>query len=115
MTQLDASSSLRTPQENSISSRTVLQYFLLGKKKKKTYSLPNLTLCRPRGWHMEEKHVLVDGEPISASIFDFGLFFFHNAKEQIKRGYGPYFYLPKMESHLEARYAKLSLYYITRR
>jgi malate synthase len=52
---------------------------------------------------MVEKHVLVDGEPCSASIFDFALFFFHNAKELIKRGKGPYFYLPKIESHLEAR------------
>ncbi|ORX60296.1 malate synthase A [Hesseltinella vesiculosa] len=60
-------------------------------------------LVRPRGWHMEEKHVLIDGEPCSASIFDFGVYFFHNAKELIKRGKGPYFYLPKMESHLEAR------------
>jgi len=60
-------------------------------------------LVRPRGWHLDEKHVLVDGEPISAGIFDFGLFFFHNAKEQLSRGTGPYFYLPKMESHLEAR------------
>ena len=60
-------------------------------------------LVRPRGWHLNEKHVLVDGEQISAGIFDFGLFFFHNAKEQLSRGTGPYFYLPKMESHLEAR------------
>lgn len=52
---------------------------------------------------MLEKHVLVDGEPCSASIFDFSLYFFHNAKELVKRGKGPYFYLPKMESHLEAR------------
>lgn len=58
---------------------------------------------RPRGWHMEENHVLIDGEPMSASLFDFGLFFFHNAWELVKRGSGPYFYLPKMESHLEAR------------
>ncbi|MFY7889481.1 MAG: malate synthase A [Spirosomataceae bacterium] len=58
---------------------------------------------RPRGWHLVEKHVLVDGEPISGSIFDFGLYFFHNAKELIARGSGPYFYLPKLESHLEAR------------
>ncbi len=61
-------------------------------------------LVRPRGWHLEEKHMLVDGEPMSASIFDFGLYFFHNAVESIKQGFGPYFYLPKMESHLEARY-----------
>ena len=60
-------------------------------------------LVRPRGWHLIEKHVLVDGEPRSGSLFDFGLFFFHNAKELITRGSGPYFYLPKMESHREAR------------
>src|ERR1700728_3509360 len=58
---------------------------------------------RPRGWHLEERHVLVDSEPMSGSIFDFGLYFFHNAKELLARGSGPYFYLPKMESHLEAR------------
>ena len=58
---------------------------------------------RPRGWHLEERHVLVDGEPMSGSIFDFGLYFFHNAKKLVARGSGPYFYLPKMESHLEAR------------
>ncbi len=58
---------------------------------------------RPRGWHLLEKHVLVDGAPISGGLFDFGLYFFHNAKELLARGSGPYFYLPKMESHLEAR------------
>jgi malate synthase len=58
---------------------------------------------RPRGWHMVEKHLRVDGQPISASLFDFGLLFFHNAAELLARGSGPYFYLPKMESHLEAR------------
>lgn len=60
-------------------------------------------LVRPRGWHMEEKHVLIDGEPASASIFDFALYLFHNHAELKKQGTGPYFYLPKMESHLEAR------------
>lgn len=60
-------------------------------------------LVRPRGWHLKEKNVLVDGQPISASLFDFGLYFFHNAHELLKRGTGPYFYLPKLESHLEAR------------
>jgi malate synthase len=60
-------------------------------------------LVRPRGWHMEEKHVLIDGKPCSASLFDFGLYFFHNAKNAVANGFGPYFYLPKMESHLEAR------------
>ena len=58
---------------------------------------------RPRGWHLEERHVIVDGEPMSGSMFDFGLYFYHNAKELLARGSGPYFYLPKMESHLEAR------------
>ncbi|MGA9526880.1 MAG: malate synthase A [Terriglobales bacterium] len=58
---------------------------------------------RPRGWHLDEKHFLVDGKPISGSLFDFGLYFFHNAKELLKKGTGPYFYLPKMESHFEAR------------
>ena len=60
-------------------------------------------IVRPRGWHLVEKHVLVDGEPISASLFDFGLFFFHNARALIEKGSGPYFYLPKLESYLEAR------------
>jgi len=60
-------------------------------------------LIRPRGWHLPERHVLVDGEPISASLFDFGLVVFRNAREQLERGTGPYFYLPKLESHLEAR------------
>jgi malate synthase len=58
---------------------------------------------RPRGWHLPEKHVLVDGKPMSGSLFDFGLFFFHNAKRLLDKGTRPYFYLPKMESHLEAR------------
>ena len=72
----------------------------------KSYALKekNATIiARPRGWHMEEKHVRVDGRRVSASLFDWGLYFFHNAKTLIARGSGPYFYLPKMESHLEAR------------
>ncbi len=60
-------------------------------------------LVRPRGWHLVDKHVVVDGAPISASILDFGLYFFHNARELMERGSGPYFYLPKLESHAEAR------------
>ncbi|ANB13383.1 malate synthase DAL7 [Sugiyamaella lignohabitans] len=64
--------------------------------------IPTL-IVRPRGWHLDEVHFRVDGEPISGSLFDFGLYFFHNAKESIKQGFGPYFYLPKMESHKEAR------------
>jgi malate synthase len=72
----------------------------------KTYSLNDETavlLVRPRGWHLPERHVLVDGEPISGSLFDFGLYFFHNARRLLDSGTGPYFYLPKLESHLEAR------------
>jgi malate synthase len=60
-------------------------------------------MVRPRGWHLVEKHVHVDGQPVSASLFDFALFFFHNAEALLHRGSGPYFYLPKLESHLEAR------------
>jgi malate synthase len=72
----------------------------------KKYALKEKTavlLVRPRGWHLVERHMQVDGEPIPGGLFDFGLFFFHNAKEALARGTGPYFYLPKMESHLEAR------------
>ena len=72
----------------------------------KKYALKDKTavlLVRPRGWHLVERHVQVDGEPIPGGLFDFGLFFFHNAREALARGTGPYFYLPKMESHLEAR------------
>ncbi|HVW34818.1 MAG TPA: malate synthase A, partial [Acidimicrobiia bacterium] len=60
-------------------------------------------VVRPRGWHLVERNVLVDGQPISASLFDFGLCFFHNARRLLDRGLGPYFYLPKLEGHLEAR------------
>ncbi len=60
-------------------------------------------LVRPRAWHMDEKHALVDGRPVSGALFDFGLYFFHNAKTLMAKGSGPYFYLPKLESHLEAR------------
>ena len=71
-----------------------------------TYRLADRTatlIVRPRGWHLVERHMLVDGAPVSASLFDFGLYFFHNAAELVARGSGPYFYLPKMESHREAR------------
>lgn len=64
--------------------------------------IPTL-IVRPRGWHLDEKHVLVDGEPVSGGIFDFALYFYNNAKETLERGFGPYFYLPKMEHHLEAK------------
>ncbi|MBX7181199.1 MAG: malate synthase A [Bacteroidia bacterium] len=73
-----------------------------GKKYQLQDSIATLVV-RPRGWHLVEKHVLIDGEVCSGSLFDFGLYFFHNAKELLSRGSGPYFYLPKMESHLEAR------------
>ena len=72
----------------------------------KKYALAAKTavlMTRPRGWHLVEKHVAIDGQPISGSLFDFGLYFFHNAKALVAKGTGPYFYLPKMQSHLEAR------------
>src|SRR5687768_3053370 len=72
----------------------------------KDYRLAEKTavlLVRPRGWHLPENHVVVDGAPMSGALFDFGLYFFHNAKELVARGSGPYFYLPKLESHREAR------------
>ena len=72
----------------------------------KSYALNERTavlIPRPRGWHLDEKHVRIDGVPVSGGIFDFGMLFFHNARELLARGSGPYFYLPKMESHLEAR------------
>ncbi|HEV2162791.1 MAG TPA: malate synthase A [Stellaceae bacterium] len=73
---------------------------------KRHYALNSKTavlLVRPRGWHLPEAHVLVDGAPIAGAFFDFGLYFFHNAKELLARGSGPYFYLPKMESRHEAK------------
>jgi malate synthase len=72
----------------------------------KTYRLNEETatlLVRPRGWHLPERHFLVDGEPVSGSLFDFGLYVFHNGKRLLERGGGPWFYVPKLESHLEAR------------
>jgi len=75
--------------------------------KGKEYSLgesPATLLVRPRGLHLTEAHIEVDGRPVPGSLFDFCLYFFHNAKESVDRGSGPYFYLPKLESHLEARW-----------
>lgn len=72
----------------------------------KTYQLgdkPATLVVRPRGWHLPERHFLVGGEPISGSLFDFGLYFFHNARLRLQKGQGAYFYLPKLQSHLEAR------------
>jgi malate synthase len=84
--------------------RRTIQY--LAPEGGKNYALKDkvaVLFVRPRGLHLVERHMLVDDKPIPGSLFDFGLFFFHNAKEQLARGTGPYFYLPKMESHLEAR------------
>ena len=64
---------------------------------------PAILMVRPRGWHLDEKHFFVDGKPVSASLFDFGLFWFHNAQTLVRNWKRPYFYLPKLESHLEAR------------
>ncbi|MDQ0351362.1 malate synthase [Alkalibacillus filiformis] len=64
---------------------------------------PAVLIVRPRGWHLNEAHIEVDGKPMSGSLFDFGLYFFHNASELLSRGSGPYFYLPKLENHLEAK------------
>lgn len=86
--------------------RRNLSYTANGKEYKlnldKGRHIPTL-IVRPRGWHLDEKHVLIDGEAVSGGIFDFALYFFHNAKETLARGFGPYFYLPKMEHHLEAK------------
>ncbi|MFT4080504.1 malate synthase A [Rhodomicrobium sp.] len=64
---------------------------------------PAVLIVRPRGWHLVERHVTVDKQPVAGALFDFGLYFFHNANAALAKGSGPYFYLPKMESHLEAR------------
>ena len=77
--------------------------FSSGEKQYRLNDKTAVLLVRPRGWHLDEEHVTIDGQPVSASLFDFALYFFHNAQELIARGTGPYFYLPKMESHLEAR------------
>ena len=77
--------------------------FEQGSKHYQLHEKTAVLIVRPRGWHLDEKHLSVDGKPVSGAIFDFALYFFHNAKELIARGSGPYFYLPKMESHLEAR------------
>ena len=72
----------------------------------KSYKLNDKTatlVVRPRGWHLDEKHFIVDGKPIAGALFDFGLYFFHNARRLLEKGSGPYFYLPKLESHREAR------------
>jgi malate synthase len=83
--------------------RTLEAYHPVKKKEYRLYDNIATLMIRPRGWHLNEKHIVIDGQPVSASIFDFALCFFHNAQEQIARGAGPFFYLPKIESHLEAR------------
>ncbi|KIK69162.1 hypothetical protein GYMLUDRAFT_35231 [Collybiopsis luxurians FD-317 M1] len=77
--------------------------FESGGKSYKLSEKPCVLIVRPRGWHLDEPRVTVDNSPMSGSLFDFGLYFYHNAKELVKRGLGPYFYLPKMEHYLEAR------------
>ncbi len=92
--------------EGQINLRDAIRRTITFEQNGKQYQLNDKTgvpIPRPRGWHLDEKHVKVDGKLVSGSIFDFALLFFHNAKELLARGSGPYFYLPKMESHLEAR------------
>ena len=83
--------------------RTITFEDLTTGKGYKLVEKPAVLFVRVRGWHLEEAHVVIDGEPMSGGIFDFALYLFHNAKELLQRGSGPYFYLPKLESHLEAR------------
>ena len=92
--------------EGQVNLRDAVRRTITFQQEGKTYRLNDriaVLIPRPRGWHLDEKHVLVDGKPVSGAIFDFALYFFHNAKELLSRGTGPYYYLPKMESHLEAR------------
>ncbi len=92
--------------EGQINIRDAVRRTITLEQNGKQYKLNDKTavlIPRPRGWHLDEKHMTVDGKRVSGSIFDFALLFFHNAKELLSRGSGPYYYLPKMESHLEAR------------
>ena len=92
--------------QGQINLRSAIKRELTLEQNGKTYALNDkiaVLQVRPRGWHLEEKHVTIDGKRVSGGVFDFALFLFHNAKELLARGAGPYFYLPKMESHLEAR------------
>ena len=107
----DFEDSLSPTWENVIQGQLNLQEAVLGTIRftspdGKLYRLNEKTatlMVRPRGWHLEEKHMLLHGRPVSASLFDFGIFFFHNALKLLERGSGPYFYLPKIENHAEAR------------
>ncbi len=83
--------------------RRTIEYVREDGKQYRLNAQTAVLLVRPRGWHLVEKHFLVDGQPVPGGLFDFGLYFFHNARELMARGSGPYFYLPKLESHLEAR------------
>lgn len=92
--------------EGQINLRDAVRRSISFEQENKTYRLRAkvaVLIPRPRGWHLDEKHLLVDEKPVSGAVFDFALYFFHNAKELLARDTGPYFYLPKMESHLEAR------------
>jgi malate synthase len=92
--------------EGQINLRDAVQRTITFEQGDRVYRLNERTavlIVRPRGWHLDEKHLRVDGQKVAGGIFDFGLYFFHNAKQLLARGSGPYFYLPKMESHLEAR------------
>jgi malate synthase len=92
--------------EGQINLRDAVRRTITFEQAGKRYRLNEKTavlIPRPRGWHLDEKHVKIDGKPVAGGIFDFALFFFHNATELLARGSGPYFYLPKLESHLEAR------------
>jgi len=92
--------------EGQINLRDAVRRTIVFEQGGKQYRLNDRTaviIPRPRGWHLDEKHVRIDGRPVAGSLFDFALLFFHNAQELVARGSGPYFYLPKMESHLEAR------------
>jgi malate synthase len=92
--------------EGQINLRDAIRRTITFEQGGKSYQLNDKTAVlfpRPRGWHLDERHMLVDGRKVAGGIFDFGLYFFHNAKELLARGSGPYFYLPKMESHLEVR------------
>jgi len=83
--------------------RRTIEYTAPGGKEYRLNPQTAVLIARPRGWHLVEKHMLVDGQPVSASLFDFGLYVYHNAHKLLENGSGPYFYLPKIESHLEAR------------
>lgn len=91
------------PEESHTNSLKTLPFLLSGTFRSTLDGFKKLIPGRPRGWHLDEPRVTIDNAPMSGSLFDFALYFYHNARELIKRGSGPYFYLPKMEHYLEAR------------